>query len=112
MSTLEPKTEKPLVKRLVEDFIDIVILKNIRKKPEISGYDIIKLLYTKFHMLSSPGTIYSILYSLERQNLILGTTSQRKRVYKLTARGETFLRSCYGRDDQIHAVLASILSEA
>lgn len=111
MPKLESKTEKPLTRRLLEDFIDIVILKQIRREPRISGYDVIKSLHRKFHFLSSPGTVYSILYSLERQSLILGEVLQRKRVYILTAKGETFLKSYCVRDDQIHALLSSIFAE-
>ena len=36
----------------------------------------------------SSGTVYSLLYSLEREGLIKGVWNYRKRVYELSERGE------------------------
>ena len=52
-----------------------------------SGYDIISFIHNKFQLLVSSGTIYSLLYSLERNDLIKGSWSERKRTYQLTQKG-------------------------
>lgn len=49
-----------------------------------SGYDIITYIHNKHGFLVSSGTVYSLLYALERNNLIEGIWIDRKRVYKLT----------------------------
>jgi DNA-binding PadR family transcriptional regulator len=67
--------------------MDIIILAELRAGP-LSGYDIISFIHGRFHLLVSSGTVYSLLYSLERNGLIEGTWNERKRVYKLTNKGE------------------------
>lgn len=92
--------------------MDIIILKHLKNNHPISGYDIIKHLHQKFHMLPSPGTVYSVLYSLERQNLIQGRISNGKRVYKLTKQGEKRLTNIHTAETNIQSFLSYIFSEA
>lgn len=91
--------------------MDIVILKHIWRNQSASGYDVIKFLHRKFHILESPGKIYSILYLLERQSLIEGSMTQRKRVYRLTSKGEGLLRNVLFTRKHVNAILFSIFSE-
>jgi DNA-binding PadR family transcriptional regulator len=76
-----------LRKRVIQNFMDILILTEM-KKGALSGYDVIGLIHNRFGVLMSSGTIYSLLYSLERNGLIKGVWNQRKRVYELTEEGE------------------------
>ena len=96
---------------MIQSFMDIIILQHLKNNNPMSGYDIIRYLHKKFHMLLSPGTVYSILYTLERQNLIEGSTNQRKRVYKLTEQGEKLLRQVQVTREHIYAVFSSVFSE-
>ena len=50
----------------------------ISRSPFISGYDIIVIFQKKFNLFISPGTIYLILYKLERDGLIKGEDRRRK----------------------------------
>jgi DNA-binding PadR family transcriptional regulator len=67
--------------------MDVIILSKLRDGP-LSGYDIIAFVHDKYGFLMSSGTIYSRLYSLERDGLIEGRWSPKKRVYTLTRKGE------------------------
>jgi DNA-binding PadR family transcriptional regulator len=58
------------------------------EKRSLSGYDIITLVFDKFHFLVSSGTVYATLYSLERKGLIEGTLSKKKITYHLTEKGK------------------------
>ena len=71
---------------LLRRFIDLIVLEEL-KKCEMSGYDLVFRLHTKYDLLVSPGTVYALLYSLERQGLIKGKVEERKRVYELTNSG-------------------------
>jgi len=71
----------------------------------------IRYLHKKFNILPSSGTIYSLLYSLEREKLIEGNTNHRKRVYKITNQGEKFLKQIQDTKGQIQVILSSIFSE-
>ena len=88
MSALESKTAYIFNRRVVQNFLDIIILKHLKNNSPISGYDVIKLLHKRFHMLPSPGTVYSLLYSLERQNLIEGTDNRGKGFTRLHVTGK------------------------
>ena len=66
--------------------MDTIIMSELRNGP-VSGYDIISYIHTKFGLLVSSGTVYSLLCSLERNGLIEGEWVERKRAYKLTDRG-------------------------
>jgi len=91
--------------------MDLLILSHLKDNSPMSGYDVIKYLHRKFHILPSSGKVYSLLYSLERQRLVRGTENNRKRVYKLTQQGEEFLREIQRTRNSIKAVLSSVLSE-
>jgi DNA-binding PadR family transcriptional regulator len=112
VSALESKTAYIFNRRVVQNFLDIIILKHLKNNSPISGYDVIKLLHKRFHMLPSPGTVYSLLYSLERQNLIEGTDNRGKRLYTLTCDGERLLNQICGAKNHIQAIITSIFSEA
>ena len=80
-----------LRKRTIKNFIDFLILLNLRREP-MSGYDVITLIFENFGFLPSSGTIYSTLYNLEREGLIKGCWNGKKRLYVLTAKGEAAAR--------------------
>ena len=71
---------------LLRRFIDLIVLEEL-KESEMSGYDLVFRLHTKYDLMVSPGTVYAMLYSLERQGLIKGKVEERKRVYELTDSG-------------------------
>jgi DNA-binding PadR family transcriptional regulator len=70
-------------RRIVRNFLDVLILAEMREGP-LSGYDVMPFVHDRFRFLVGSGTIYSVLYSLERNGLISGASMQRKRVYRLT----------------------------
>jgi DNA-binding PadR family transcriptional regulator len=76
-----------LQKRALKNFMDLLILVEM-KKGSLSGYDVIGLVHNKFDVFLSSGTVYSMLYSLERDGLITGVWDNRKRVYELSEKGE------------------------
>lgn len=95
VSDLESNILDQMHTRFVKNFLDVVILIELRKR-SMSGYDAISFVHNKFHILLSSGTIYSNIYFLERNGLIKGEQIQRRRVYTLTDKGkenvETFLK--------------------
>jgi DNA-binding PadR family transcriptional regulator len=103
------KILKNLRKRTIKNFLDIFILGQIQKKPR-SGYDLIGLIHRRFDILISPGTIYSLLYSLERNALIKGIyEDERKRVYELTENGEKAIQAIKKANNEIQICLKNIL---
>src|SRR5271157_74158 len=79
---------KDIETRVVKHFLDIIILIELKKQGNLSGYDVIGFVNNKFGGVLSPGTVYATLYSIERKELIKGESHGRKTVYKLTDKGQ------------------------
>jgi len=84
---LESELFREMQRMVVKNFLDILILMELRKD-SLSGYDIMRLLHRKLSVMLSSGTIYSRLYNLERNKLTEGMGTKKKRVYRLTEEGE------------------------
>jgi len=102
--TSSSKLVEKLRKRAIQNFIILTEM----KKGALSGYDVIGLIHNKFGVLMSSGTIYSLLYSLERDDLIRGVWSQRKRVYELTEEGEQNIKVIARANQEVQDFLKSL----
>ena len=105
---LESEVLKKMHKRIVKSFMDILILAELQNGP-MSGYDAIAFVHNKFGILVSSGTVYSLLYSLERDGLIEGMWAKRKRVYELTKKGEKTIDIILNANDKIKGLITSLL---
>jgi DNA-binding PadR family transcriptional regulator len=94
--------------RIIKNFMDIIIMTELRNA-SLSGYDVISYIHNKFNLLVSSGTVYSLLYSLERNGLVEGVWEERKRVYKLTPKGEKTINTLLGASDKIKGFMPNIL---
>jgi DNA-binding PadR family transcriptional regulator len=97
--------------RLIQGFMDVIILKLLRRNDCTSGYALIRYFHQKFHVLISSGTVYSTLYSLERQGFIIGDFDGKRRVYRLTKNGEEFFDEICSAGQRSHALFLSIFSD-
>ena len=98
-----------LRRRVIKNFTDILILTELRKKRSLSGYDIIGLIHKRYGTLLSSGTVYSLLYSMERDGLINGVQNSRKRVYTLTEKGEQNIKVITKANAEIQSLLRTML---
>lgn len=89
---MSDETAEKLRKQTVKSVMDILVLAELRNGA-MSGYDAIGFIHDKFGVLVSSGTVYSHLYALEREELIEGTWDTKKRVYKITEKGERALET-------------------
>ena len=104
----EVRVLKDMQERIIKDFMDVTIMNELRKSP-MSGYDVISYVNAKFNFLVSSGTVYSLLYSLERNGLVEGAWKERKRTYRLTDKGEVTISAILGAQEKIKAFISSIL---
>jgi len=105
---LEGRVLKKMHERIIKNFMDIIILAEL-KSGSMSGYDVISFIHNKFHLLVSSGTVYSLLYSLERNGLIEGVWNERKRVYKLTDKGVKTIETILNANDKIKSFITGLL---
>ena len=103
------KIAEKLRRKVIKNFMDILILTEIKNNP-LSGYDVIGLVHKRYDIVVSAGTIYSLLYSLEREGVIKGVQNQRKRVYELTEKGERDIEVITKANGQIQSFLRSMSS--
>ena len=99
---------KKMNERIIKNFIDIIIMAELPNGP-LSGYDIISYIHNKFQLLVSSGTIYSLLYSLERNGLIEGVWDERKRTYQLTEKGTHTIGTLLQADPDIRNFMTNFL---
>ena len=83
----EGKILKKMHERIIKNSMDIIIITELQNG-SFSGYYVISHIHNKFNLLVGSGTVYSLLYSLERNGLVESVWDERKRVYKLTEKGE------------------------
>ena len=103
------KIAEKLRMKVIKNFMDILILTEIKNTP-LSGYDVIGLVHKRYDIVVSSGTIYSLLYSLEREGVIKGVQNQRKRVYELTEKGERDIEIITKANGQIQSFLRNMSS--
>ena len=76
--------------RFIRVFLDWVILSILRRKPAY-GYEMIIAIEDEYHVFISPGSLYPILYNLERAGLVTGAWDspdrRSKKIYELTPGG-------------------------
>ena len=87
LSTEAGKCLLKLRRRLVKSFLDLLVLMELRST-HLSGYDVMTLVYRRFRILLGSGSVYSLLYRMEREGLIAGTWTERRRIYGLTDKGK------------------------
>ena len=105
---LEGRILKKMHERIIKNFMDIIIMVELRNG-SLSGYDVISYIHNKFNLLVSSGTVYSLLYSLERNGLVEGAWDERKRTYKLAEKGEKTIETILNANDKIKGLLTSLL---
>jgi DNA-binding PadR family transcriptional regulator len=105
---LEGRILKKMHERIIKNFMDIIIMSELRSGP-LSGYDVISYVHTKFGLLVSSGTVYSLLYSLERNGLVEGLWDERKRTYKLTDKGDKTIETILNSHEKIKILMTSLL---
>ncbi|MFQ5999528.1 MAG: PadR family transcriptional regulator [Candidatus Bathyarchaeia archaeon] len=106
---MEAEILRKLRERTIKNFLDVLVLAELRKGRPMSGYDFITFIHKRFHILMSSGTVYSVLYSLERDGLIKGMQASKKRVYKLTDKGEKTIKALLKAYEKIQSFMATLL---
>lgn len=100
-----------LQRRIARNFMDFLILKERENGHNLSGYDVIAFMHKKFDLLVSPGTAYALLYSMERKGLIKGVMEGKRRVYRLSEKGQKIIENILKHGEEIQWLVKSIFSK-
>ena len=107
---MHQKISMEMRERIVKSFLDMAIMAKLMDGDPTSGYDFITFFHRKFGVLLSPGTVYSVIYSMERHGLVNGVPNDRKRVYQLTEKGKETMKSALNLITEIQFFIEVLLS--
>jgi DNA-binding PadR family transcriptional regulator len=94
-------------RRIVKFFLDVLILLELRDNP-LSSCDVVSFINRRFNVVLSSGTAYSCLSFLEREGLIRSEWARRKKVYKLTEKGEQTVKALLKMKDKILGLVVNL----
>ena len=86
--------------------LKIFVLKQLMEK-EMSGYDVMKRCEETLGYKPSPGTIYPLLKSMERNGIVEGRRDGRRIVYKLSPKGRKFMKEIMEAKEEFYRKLHS-----
>jgi len=77
------------LERFVKKHLEVITLSRLLRNP-MCGYDLIRTIYREYHTFLSQGTVYPLLYDLEKCGLLsmVKSGSPRSKVYALTEEGK------------------------
>ena len=107
---METKIIKEMEKSVVKNFLDIVIMTKMRELGCLSGYDAIEFILKKFGFIISSGTVYALLYSLERRGFIKCESNQEKRIYALADKGKEYIDAILQAKEEVLRFMRTLFS--
>ncbi len=90
--TLNLKTS---IENIVKSNIEVVVLSMLSEK-SMSGYDIIKEIFSKYDVFLSQGTVYPLLYSLKKDGILQAEFRKgdmRSKIYRPTVEGAEIIEN-------------------
>ncbi|MFQ5762038.1 MAG: PadR family transcriptional regulator [Candidatus Bathyarchaeia archaeon] len=83
--------------------MEFIVLRALEAEP-MCGYDIMSYVHDKYHVLLSPGSVYPLLRSMERNGFISETAASKKKIFTLTHTGRDAVRTLFERYARILAL--------
>ena len=108
---VEKRLLKELQRSIVKNFLDTVVMVKLKTSGSLTGYDIMEYVQQKYEVLISSGTVYSLLYSLERKGLLKGDCVSGKRLYGLTDEGLKTIGNIMNSKEEIKKFIETILED-
>lgn len=97
---------------ILKNFLNIVILVNLKDGKDLSGYDLTKGIQLKHGIRLSTNSVYRVVHSLEHDNLIKGKQdSSGKTVYSLTQQGREIISEILKSRREIELFMSKIFEK-
>jgi DNA-binding PadR family transcriptional regulator len=106
---VERRIIKEIQKSMIKNFLKTVVMVRLRSCGPLSGYSLMDYVHKKFDVLISPGTVYSLLYSLERKGLLKAEFDSGKRLYSLTDKGLSTVETVLDSTEDIKQFVGTLL---
>jgi len=104
-----PDVNSDLKGRLAKGLLDLIVMALISSSSSFGAYDLIGLIRADFEVMVSPGVIYPVLFTLEREGLLRTRWKQRKKVYELTEEGQRYVAKLTKAYADAHRKVLSVL---
>ncbi len=95
--------DRTVVEDVVKKLLEPLILSYLTRP--VSGYDILRGINERFHVIIPMARVYSYLYDLEKKEYLETRTEGRSKVYSATRAGEEYI---HHRKQEIHAILKHV----
>ena len=114
MNTAEQMKVDTFVRRYrrgaINSLLEYIILANLAGA-RTCGYDIIRLVYDRFHVLLSPGQVYPVIDSLAEQGLVYRKKDGRRVLLNLSNLGKSLLKCWQYEHDSIQLQLNNLFAK-
>jgi DNA-binding PadR family transcriptional regulator len=109
---MKAKMLKEIQRSLIKNFLDTVVMAKLKRASEpMNGYEFVEYVQQRYGILISAGTMYTMLYYLERQGMLKGEWRSGKRVYSLTAQGGRTVDKVMDSREEIQRFLGTLLED-
>jgi DNA-binding PadR family transcriptional regulator len=103
------KVLRKVRKRVLKACLDVAILAELSEKKVLSATNIILFFEKRFEIQLSAGTVYPVLYALERDGKIRRLPNRRKTFYVLTSKGEEIIKDIQGSVGELYSIIDELL---
>jgi DNA-binding PadR family transcriptional regulator len=97
-----------LRQRVLREFLDLIIMCEFKNR-SLSGFNALSYIHNKYDYLVSSGTVYSLLYAMERKGYITGTLKGKKRMFVLTSNGEEVINEILEANEGILGLVNDLI---
>jgi DNA-binding PadR family transcriptional regulator len=111
MGVVERTILKDVQRSMIKNFLDKVVMVRLKACSPLTGYDLMEYVQQKYGVLISSGTVYSLLYSLERKGLLKADCVSGKRLYALTEEGLKTIESILNSREEIKRFVGTLLQD-
>lgn len=109
--SVQRKMPQELRERVVESFLDFLILNLLAKNPSVSSEGLINLIQQKVKVALSSGILHSHLFHLERDGTILRDYIKNNKVYRITQKGKEKIELAKKHKDATQWVIDQMFEE-
>jgi DNA-binding PadR family transcriptional regulator len=98
-------------KKFLKAFLDVAIMAEMAQRSAMSAMDIIVFFENKCNFRISPGTIYPILYKLEKNEYIKKLPNRVKGLYELTDSGKQKLKNLKQSMAEVQSLIIELINK-
>jgi DNA-binding PadR family transcriptional regulator len=97
-------------KRILKACLSAAIMAQLSERRVLSATNLIEIFKRRYNIQLSAGTVYPVLYALEKDGKIARLPNRRKRFYVLTDKGKASIKNIRGNVEELHKMINEMVS--